>query len=107
MGTVKDERMNAIIREQAAIFLERESAGNALITVTNVRLEERGKKALVFFTVFPTTSENGVLDFAKRKRSEFREFLQKESALVRLPFVDFAIDLGEKNRQKIDEISRS
>ena len=46
-----------------------------------------------------------MLAFAKRKRSEFREYLKKHSALQRLPTVDFEIDYGEKNRQRIDEIS--
>lgn len=106
MGTIKDERAKEIIREKAAIFLEKESSGNAIITVTDVRLSDQNGRALISFTVFPADKENGVLDFARRKRSDFREFLKKETRLFHLPFVDFAIDLGEKNRQKIDTLSQ-
>ena len=105
MSDIKEERIKEIIRQKASEFLERESSGGALLTVTNVKLIERGTKALIAFTVFPATSENGALDFAKRKRSDLRDFLKKETKLFRLPFVDFEIDLGEKNRQKIDELS--
>lgn len=106
MDNIKEERMKEIIRQKASEFFERESSGTALITVTNLKLIENGAKVLIFFSVFPTDKENGVLDFAKRKRTEFRDFLKQETKLFRLPFVDFEIDLGEKNRQKIDTLSQ-
>lgn len=106
MSEIKNERLKEIIRQKASEFLERESAGNALITVTGLQIAEKGKRATIFFTVFPADKENGVLDFLKRKRSEFRDFLKRESKLFQLPFVDFKIDLGEKNRQKIDILSQ-
>jgi len=45
-----------------------------------------------------------VLDFAKRKRAEFRDFAKKNIRAGRIPFFDFEIDAGEKHRQKIDAI---
>ncbi len=105
MSDIKEERYREIIRQKASEFFEKESSGDALITVTGVRLLEKSKKVLIFFTVYPNSKEAGVLDFAKRKRSDFRDFLQRESKLFKLPFVDFEIDLGEKNRQKIDSLS--
>ena len=90
MSDIKEERMKEIIRQKASEFLERESSGNALLTVTSVKLIERGTKAVISFTVFPATSENGA----------------QETKLFRLPFIDFQIDLGEKNRQKIDSLSQ-
>lgn len=105
MHDVKEERYREIIRQKASEFFERESAGGALITVTGVRLVEKSKRVTIFFTVYPNNKENGVLDFAKRKRSEFRDYLKHGAKLFKLPFVDFAIDLGEKNRQKIDSLS--
>jgi ribosome-binding factor A len=105
MSDIKEERVKEIIRHKASEFLERESTNNALITVTNVELMDSGKKALISFTVFPEDKENGALDFAKRKRADFRDVLKQETKLFRLPFVDFKIDLGEKNRQRIDMLS--
>lgn len=106
MSEIKTERLREIIRHRASAFLERESSGNALITVTDVKMSDKNRKAAVLFTVFPASSEHGVLDFAKRKRSEFRDFLKRESKLFMLPFIDFEVDLGEKNRQKIDSLSQ-
>ena len=106
MSDLKTERMTEIIRQKASEFLERESNGNTLITVTRVTLIEKGKKALISFTVFPAEKEKGALDFAKRKRADFRDYLKTETKLFRLPFIDFNIDLGEKNRQKIDSLSQ-
>lgn len=106
MTDVKEERVKEIIRQKASQFLERQSNRAALITITGVTLSERGKRADIFLTVFPPESENSALDFAKRKRAEFRQVLKRESALFQLPFIDFKIDLGEKNRQKIDALSQ-
>ena len=49
--------------------------------------------------------EKAALDFLKRIRSEFRTHLMEKARMRRIPFFDFEIDYGEKNRQKIDEIS--
>lgn len=80
------------------------SNGTSLLTVTNVELTPDGKRATIFFTVFPAEYEKTALEFAKRKRSEFKEFLKDNSKLGRIPLLDFEIDTGEKNRQKIDNL---
>ncbi len=95
------------MRHLASTFFEEESGGTALITVTSVRLSDDQKEATIFFTVFPEDKEKAVLDFAKRKRSGFKHYVKSKSLLGRLPFFDFEIDLGEKNRQKIDTISNN
>lgn len=104
--------MKDIIKELAGSFIQNESNYTALITVTDVSLSDHGKQSTIFFTVLPvgTTGEDkerAALDFMKRKRTEFREYVQEKSRLSKIPFFDFAIDMGEKNRQKIDEISRT
>ena len=101
---VRDEKVKDQIRMLAAEYLSRESNRTSLITVTDVSLHDHGKSAVVFFTVLPEEKAHAALDFAKRKRSEFREFVQEKSRLGRLPFFDFEIDKGEKNRQRIEEI---
>lgn len=100
-----EERLAKQIRELAAKFLELESNRQSLITVTSVKLLDRNKRATVYFTVLPDSKTDAALDFAKRKRSEFREYVKKNSQIGLVPFFDFDIDLGEKNRQRIDELS--
>jgi ribosome-binding factor A len=102
--STRDDRIREILRDLGARFLLLNSNGSSLITVTNVELTNRAKNATIFFTVFPTEFEKTALEFAKRKRSEFKEFVMEHSKLGRVPQLDFDIDTGEKNRQKIDDL---
>lgn len=102
--STRDDRIKEILRDMGARFLLLNSNGSSLITVTNVELTNRAKNATIFFTVFPTEFEKTALEFAKRKRSEFKEFVMEHSKLGRVPQLDFDIDTGEKNRQKIDDL---
>ncbi len=103
----KEEKIKDHIKELAAQFLQRESNHLSLITVTAASMSKDGKSTMIFFTVLPDTKERAALDFAKRKRSEFREYVKANSRMQRIPFFDFAIDEGEKNRQRIDELSQN
>jgi ribosome-binding factor A len=100
----RDERMKEILRDLAARFLLVNGNNSSLLTVTDVSLTRDGKYATIFFTVFPIEFEKTALEFAKRKRSEFKEFIKENSKLGRIPQMDFQIDEGEKNRQKIDTL---
>ncbi len=98
----RNERFSEVLRDLAARFLLIHGNKSSLITVTNIKLTTNEKNATIFFTVFPDEFEKTALEFAKRKRVEFREFVKENSNLGHLPFFDFEIDLGEKNRQRID-----
>ncbi len=103
------ERNNKVanqIKELAAIFLGRENNKTSLITVIAATCSPDLKRATIFITVLPDSKEKTALEFAKRKRPELREYLKKNMPVKTIPFVDIAIDLGEKNRQKIDELLR-
>lgn len=100
--------MMDVIKELAAQFLEHESNRTSLITVTNAQLSNDKKKVTIFFTVFPDINqEKAVLDFANRQKREFYNFIKSHSRISRLPSIIFAIDEGEKARQKIDDLSRN
>jgi ribosome-binding factor A len=100
----RNDKIREILRDLGARFLLLNGNNSSLLTVTNVEMSKDGKYATIFFTVFPDSFEKTALEFAKRKRSEFREFIKENSKLGRIPQLDFAIDLGEKNRQKIDTL---
>ena len=101
----RDNRAAEMYMTLAAEFLERESAGQGLLTVTGITMSRDRKGVTVLFTVFPDKFEEQALSFAKRKRSDFREYVKdKMDHLAFFPIFDFAIDLGEKNRQKIDSL---
>jgi len=94
-----------IIKMAAADFIQLESNGASLITITDVRLSKDENCANILFTVLPEEKEEAVLEFMKRMRSEFRQYIKTKTRLGRIPTFDFQIDFGEKHRQKIDLIS--
>ncbi len=104
--TQRNEKVANQIKELAAMFLGRENNRTSLITVTSASCSPDMKRATVFITVLPAVKEKLALEFAKRKCGELREFLKKNMPIKIIPFLDIAIDLGEKNRQKIDELLR-
>jgi len=105
--SIQDERVREQLKELAARFLAMEGNKSSLMTVTNVEMSKDGKSASILFTVFPEEFEKTALEFAKRKRSEFKKFVKDHVSFGRIPSLDFRIDIGEKNRQRIDEISQN
>jgi len=103
--TFKDEKLKDQIKKWAAIFLQRESSGASLITVTDVKISPEAKEATILFTVLPENKQDAALEFARRQLGEFREFICKKINTGRMPYFHFDIDRGEKHRQRIDEIT--
>ncbi len=89
----------------AAEFFRVESNHQSLITITKADLAPNFSESTIYFTVLPQSMEEHALNFAKRKRKEFKQYIKKHTSMRRIPFFDFAIDVGEKHRQRIDEIS--
>lgn len=105
--TLRQDRVSSLIKNLAGEFLQREAGKASMITVIKTDISRDLKNATIYFSVFPEDKEVPALDFAKRKRTEFREFFRKRSKLRVVPFFDFEIDLGEKNRQKIDGLTNN
>ncbi|OGG71146.1 hypothetical protein A3F27_01930 [Candidatus Kaiserbacteria bacterium RIFCSPHIGHO2_12_FULL_53_13] len=106
MGSRRQTQIGEAIAHLAGEFFARESNRQSLITVTRADVSPDIKNVTVYFSVLPEKFEDAALNFAKRVRSDFREYLKEYSVLRYLPTVDFALDLGEKNRQRIDELTR-
>lgn len=102
--TFKDEKLKEQIHKWAAEFLQRESNGTSLITVTDVKISKEAKEATILFTVLPDDKQDLALEFARRQLGEFREYMNEKIKTGRMPFFHFDIDRGEKHRQRIDEI---
>jgi ribosome-binding factor A len=100
----RTEKIEEQIREIAARVIERESNKTALITVTHVELTERGRKAMLYISVLPESGEDSAINFLKRKRAEIRDEVKKQLNIRTIPFLDTAIDTGEKARRAIDEL---
>jgi len=104
-GATYGERLTEVLRMQAGEFLVREAGAHSLITVTRVTLSGDKKRATIFLTVLPENKEIAAVGFATRQIPEFKEFIKSRVRMHRIPHIDFEIDKGEKNRQRIDELS--
>ncbi len=102
----RNERIQEALRATAAEYLAREAGRQSLITVTAVRMSEDGRRALIFITVFPDSSEQSALAFAQRSRKELSKPFKQHARGASLPHIEFRIDEGEKSRQRLDELSQ-
>lgn len=99
-------RVESLIRELVANFIQQEANTNPLITVTRTSTSPDYRRVTVFFTTIPDGKEEDALAFLKRSGSEIRGYIKKKSNLKIIPFIEFSVDYGERHRQHIDDISR-
>ena len=102
----KEEQTKETLQHLAGEFLAREAGRQSLITITRSEISPDLKKITIFISVYPESAEKAALDFCKRERSGFREFVKDKSSLQFPPTIDFELDIGEKNRQRIDELTK-
>ena len=105
--TLRQERVSELVKRLSARFLQEESSKQSLITVTSCDISPDLRKATIFITVLPVESEEFALNFVRRKRRDLREYIKHNTKMKVLPFIDVKIDEGEKNRQKIDELTKN
>ncbi len=105
MNGNRGEKIQEAVREVAAEFIAKEAGPQSLITVTRVMLSNDAKEATVFITVLPDSAEEVALAFAQRNRRELAEFFRTRVRGAFPPHFEFVIDRGEKNRQRLDELT--
>lgn len=106
MASQRQEKMNKEMQKVFASFIERESNKASLITVTRCDIAPNFKNIKVYISVLPEDKEASVIEFLDRRKWDARDYLKKHLQLRVIPFVEFLIDLGEKNRQRIDQLLR-
>ena len=106
MESRKQKRVTEEVAHMASEYLVREAPIRALITVTRAEMSSDLKRAIILLSVLPESKEGEVLRFARRERSNFRAHLLEHIKIRPTPFVDFNIDEGEKNRLRIDALTR-
>jgi ribosome-binding factor A len=104
MREVKREVIAEILHRLAAQFVLEEGSGASLLTVTRAEISHTGKEAKIFFTTLPESEEDTALKFLERKTPEFKRYVRDESRIGIVPHIDFKIDYGERNRQRLDEL---
>jgi ribosome-binding factor A len=106
MRDKKREVIAEILHRLASKFAHEETSKASLLTITRVEVSPTGKEAKIFFTTLPEDQENTALKFLERKNPEFKRYVRDESRIHLVPHIDWKIDYGERNRQRLDEISR-
>jgi ribosome-binding factor A len=100
----RKERVKGELQHLAAEFLNIEANRLSLITVTGANISDDFKNATILVTVYPEKDEEDTINFLRRKRPDFRTYVSKHMHMKILPTFNFEIDMGEKNRQKIDTL---
>lgn len=104
MATQRQEKMNKELAKLFATFIERESNKTSLITVTRCDISPNFKNVIVYLSVLPTDKEESVINFMNRRKWDARDYVKKNLNTRVIPFVEFKIDSGEKNRIRITEL---
>lgn len=102
----KDQKLKEILRELSAQFFSKTSNRQSLITVTDVEILSKGGRANILVTVLPESMEQKAVEFANRQLTDFRQFVHDNSRIARIPYFEVKVDIGEKNRQRIEEIEK-
>ena len=105
MRELKRNRIEEILLRLIARFILEQSSKGSLITITRVELSPTGKESKIFFTTLPENQEETALKFLIRKIPELKRYIRDESRLGLVPRIDFKIDFGERNRQRLDKLT--
>jgi ribosome-binding factor A len=105
MKGVRHDRVEEQIHRLAAEFARDEATSASLLTITRVVLNPSGKDAKIYFTTIPSEEQETALKFLERKSPEFKMFVRDHTRIGMLPHMTFHIDYGERNRQRLDEIT--
>lgn len=103
----RTEKVEELIRQTAARFLQRRLESKPLVTVTRATVSDDLKQGTVFISVMPNDNEDMVLKKARALLSPLRKTLGDNMKTKNTPYLSIEIDTGEKKRQRIDEILRN
>jgi ribosome-binding factor A len=89
--SIREDKITEIVKKLAAEFISKEADKTSMITVTDAKISKDLRKVIIFISVYPKSSEKAALNFAKRRRGEFKKFARNKIIMKRIPFFDFEI----------------
>ena len=101
----REEKLKKQIMEHAAKFIELDANRNALITVTNCDISPKQNHATVYVTILPEKQEEEIIKDLEAKAGEMRKYIFDHLRIRAVPALKIVIDYGEKNRQRVEELS--
>jgi ribosome-binding factor A len=107
MTSLRQNKVSEQLRQMAARFFEKQSNRLSLITVTRCDVSPDLRNAMIYITVLPDSAEQSALEFAKRNRSDLRDFVKKEIRINRIPFFEVELDEKERKQRRVDELLKN
>jgi ribosome-binding factor A len=101
------QRQNNLAKELIKVaneFLSDISNRTSLITITHADVAPNMRRATIYVSIFPDEKEQEAFVFLERQTRNFYTFMKSRIKIKFLPQVNFALDIGEKNRQRIDQL---
>ncbi len=98
-------KVEEALKRLAATFLDREADKTSLITVTHIDISPDFKNSIIYISVLPDKEALAALNFCKRKMTDFKKYVKDNMNIHTVPFFAVELDFGEKNRQRIEELS--
>ncbi|MBI4692248.1 MAG: ribosome-binding factor A [Candidatus Terrybacteria bacterium] len=102
--TLRQEKINSLLKELAGSFIKRNILSGAIVTATRAEIFSNLRSAKVFISVFPEDKEKDILGLLKNKEGEFRDFINPRLKIRFLPKVSFEIDNEIKMERHIEEL---
>ncbi len=103
MNSRRQEKVNSLLRRFVSSFLVKEK-GSSIITITRIETSKDLKSAKIFISIFPESGELEIMNLLKAKIKELHEFIGPKIKMKFFPRLEFEIDKGEKERQKIEKL---
>lgn len=105
MITHRSERIGSLIKEELSrmILKELEFSG-ALVTITDVKVSEDKKNAIVYFSVIPSEKSERVLKVLNKFRGRLQFILQRKIEIKPMPWISFRIDRVPEQDAKIEKV---
>jgi len=102
------ERINKLIKEKISeILLKEINFKDALITVQNVETFKDLRKTKIGISVIPTEKSKKALDVLKKQGNNIQKELNKKIETRFVPKIEFNIDKGEENANRIERILKN
>ncbi len=103
MTSRRQEKVNSLLRQFVSSFLVKEK-GSAIVTITRIETSKDLKIAKIFISIFPESKEIEMVKLLKSRIGELHRFIGSRIKMRFLPRLEFEIDKGEKERQKIEKL---
>ena len=102
----RTEKVSNYLKELVATFLAGEANRNYLVSVTSCDISSDLKNSTVMLSVLPENKEGEVLELMKEKKNALNKYLMDKLHIKYIPRITFLIDLGEKNRLRVEELTQ-